>query len=138
MLRVHFLNVGHGDCTIISHPSGRLTMIDVNNSQDYDSESFQELLKEERQKAAAYYSGLAPFAPTNALQGIGLLGDSSYNALSASYVSYDTIYADAARDSKKELTDAIEFLKRKYPGQSLFRLILTHPDLDHLLGLERR
>lgn len=24
MLRVHFLNVGHGDCTIIEHPSGRL------------------------------------------------------------------------------------------------------------------
>ena len=53
MLRVHFLNVGHGDCTIISHPSGRLTMIDINNSQDYDSESFTELVKEERQKADA-------------------------------------------------------------------------------------
>ena len=53
MLRVHFLNVGNGDCTIISHPSGRLTMIDINNSQDYDSESFTELVKEERQKADA-------------------------------------------------------------------------------------
>ena len=53
MLRVHFLNVAHGDCTIISHPSGRLTMIDINNSQDYDSESFTELVKEERQKADA-------------------------------------------------------------------------------------
>lgn len=30
--KIHFLNVGHGDCTIIEHPSGRLTMIDVNNS----------------------------------------------------------------------------------------------------------
>lgn len=30
---LHFLNVGHGDCTIIEHPSGRLTMIDVNNSK---------------------------------------------------------------------------------------------------------
>src|SRR5690242_5239883 len=45
-LRNHFLNVGHGDCTIIEHPSGRLTMIDVNNSQDYDSESLTELMKE--------------------------------------------------------------------------------------------
>jgi hypothetical protein len=50
MLRIHFLNVGHGDCTIISHPSGRLTMIDINNSQDYDEESFNELLAEERRK----------------------------------------------------------------------------------------
>jgi beta-lactamase superfamily II metal-dependent hydrolase len=31
--KIHFLNVGHGDCTIIEHPSGRLTMIDVNNSK---------------------------------------------------------------------------------------------------------
>ena len=44
MLRVHFLNVGHGDCTIIKHPSGRLTMIDLNNSQDFDAETFAEEL----------------------------------------------------------------------------------------------
>lgn len=31
-IKVHFLNVGHGDCTIIEHESGRLTMIDINNS----------------------------------------------------------------------------------------------------------
>jgi competence protein ComEC len=31
--KIHFLNVGHGDCTIIEHPSGRLTMIDINNSK---------------------------------------------------------------------------------------------------------
>jgi hypothetical protein len=36
MLRSHFLIVGHCDCTIISHPSGRLTTIDINNLQDYD------------------------------------------------------------------------------------------------------
>src|SRR5258707_14853972 len=48
LLRVHFLNVGHGDCTIIEHPSGRLTMIDVNNSQDYDPESLEELKAERR------------------------------------------------------------------------------------------
>jgi hypothetical protein len=45
------------------------------------------------------------------------------------------VYADAVQDSKKELP--IEFLKRKYPGQSLFRFILTHPDLDHMRGLKR-
>lgn len=31
--KVHFLNVGHGDCTIIEHASGRITMIDINNSK---------------------------------------------------------------------------------------------------------
>src|ERR1700730_3140779 len=134
MLRIHFLNVGHGDCTIISHPSGRLTMIDINTSQDYDDESFQELLKEERQKADAY-SGLAALSRINALQGSGLLG-ASYNPLRGGMLgaspnplrggmlaaspnpvsiprsgSYDAIYADAVQDSKKELTDPIEFLK---------------------------
>ena len=44
MLRVHFLNVGHGDCTVIEHPSGRLTMMDINTSQEYDNNSFKELL----------------------------------------------------------------------------------------------
>ncbi len=51
MLRVHFLNVGHGDCTIISHHSGRLTMVDINNSQDYDSDSFNEVLAEIQRSA---------------------------------------------------------------------------------------
>lgn len=31
---IHFLNVGHGDCTIIEHASGRVTMIDINNSKE--------------------------------------------------------------------------------------------------------
>jgi len=29
-LVIHFLNVGHGDCTFIELPSGRLMMIDIN------------------------------------------------------------------------------------------------------------
>lgn len=36
MLTVHFLNVGHGECSLIAHPSGRLTMVDINTSHDYD------------------------------------------------------------------------------------------------------
>jgi hypothetical protein len=44
MLRVHFLNVGHGDCTLIQHHGGRLTMVDINTSQEYDPDSFKELL----------------------------------------------------------------------------------------------
>ena len=27
--RIHFLNVNEGDCTIIEHESGRITMIDI-------------------------------------------------------------------------------------------------------------
>ncbi len=42
----------------------------------------------------------------------------------------------AARE-KRELTDPIEFMKRQYPGRRLWRLVLTHPDLDHMRGIKR-
>ena len=32
-LDIHFLNVGHGDCTFVDFPSGHLTVIDINNSK---------------------------------------------------------------------------------------------------------
>jgi competence protein ComEC len=32
ILRIHFLDVGHGDCTIIEHPSGRITVIDLDET----------------------------------------------------------------------------------------------------------
>lgn len=42
-LIIHFLNVGHGDCTIIEFPSGRLTVVDINNSQLLDKDTEEEL-----------------------------------------------------------------------------------------------
>lgn len=44
-IEIHFLNVGHGDCTLIEHESERLTMIDINNSKslpDLDEEALAE------------------------------------------------------------------------------------------------
>jgi hypothetical protein len=39
MAIVHFLNVLEGDCNIIQHDSGRLTMIDISNAyNDIDTE----------------------------------------------------------------------------------------------------
>ena len=29
MAKIHFLNVGHGDCTVIEHNNGNLTVIDI-------------------------------------------------------------------------------------------------------------
>jgi competence protein ComEC len=121
-------------------------MIDINNSQDYDSESFTELVKEERKKAdasRARQAGLAALSSQNPLMagalalnrlgGLGALG-AQPNALAQ---AYDSVYADAARDAAIQLTDPIDFLQRTYPGKSLFRFILTHPDLDHMRGLKR-
>jgi len=136
MLRVHFLNVGHGDCTLIQHHSGRLTMVDINTSQEYDPDSFKELLAEEARKqynplAAGFgIGGGAQSAAVNALfgtppgYGAGLLG-------------MPTGYFEALAEAKKELADPIAFLRANYPGQRLWRFVLTHPDLDHMRGIKR-
>lgn len=130
MLRVHFLNVGHGDCTIIKHPSGRLTMIDVNNSQDFDAETFAEQLEEERRKQGN---------PLGSLLGGDVRGRSlglGGSLLSGGVGLVLSEYAAVADRAKRELTDPIEFLKSTYPTKKLWRFILTHPDLDHMRGLK--
>ena len=73
-LKIHFLNVGKGNCTIIEFPSGRLAMIDIDNSRISDNE--------------------------------------------------------------RVLTDPIEYLQDNFKGRPLFRFILTHPDMDHMSGLD--
>jgi competence protein ComEC len=110
MLKIHFLNVGHGECTLIEHHSGRLTMVDINTSHDYDWNTKQEILEARR-------AALTGATPT--LLGGGLA---------------DAVALDEAR---RELTDPISFLQQRYPGRQLFRFILTHPDLDHMRGLKR-
>ena len=115
MLKVHFLNVGHGDCTVIAHPSGRLTMIDINNSQYYDEDTRKELVGEELQKS----------------HGVSLASNSLSPLLEA--FAADAVLAKA----KRELTDPIQFMKDTYPGHRLWRYIQTHPDLDHMRGLQR-
>jgi beta-lactamase superfamily II metal-dependent hydrolase len=69
--KIHFLNVGHGDCTIIEHPSGRLTMIDINNSKSLPEDDQVALAAQlgislsqfrmgtiEKKSWAQYYEGL--------------------------------------------------------------------------------
>src|SRR5207248_2574834 len=43
MSKIHFLNVGHGDCTIIEHNDGKITMIDINNGDEIDADSAAEI-----------------------------------------------------------------------------------------------
>jgi len=120
MLTIHFLNVGHGDCTIVKHPSGRLTVVDINNSQDFDAETFAEELAEERRKHAANPLLGRGFGSLASLGTPGSLSE----------------YAAVADRAKRELTDPIEFLNTNYGGQGIWRFVLTHPDLDHMRGLK--
>jgi competence protein ComEC len=124
MFRIHFLNVGHGDCTIIAHPAGRLTMIDINNSQDYDPSTFDEVLQEEKRKRGSRI-------------GFNLLTPGGYDGGVGTLLGTDSLTELAKADAAQEITDPIEFLKENYPGKALFRFILSHPDLDHMRGLKR-
>jgi competence protein ComEC len=63
--------------------------------------------------------------------GGGILAYASRSPLVDAMVAYDSV----AKRAVRELTDPIQFLKETYPGESLFRFISTHPDLDHMRGL---
>ena len=106
-LRIHFLNVGHGDCTVVEFPSGRLTVVDINNSHRFDSDSEKELQDTIRQNFGGY--------------GNAMLTERAM-------ISYLKRFSDL-------LEDPIQFLDTRYAGREIFRFIATHPDMDHLSGL---
>ena len=74
MLKVHFLNVGKGNCVVVKFPSGRLAVVDIDDSRVEDDNPLQ---------------------------------------------------------------DPIQFLNENYPNESIFRFVLTHPDMDHMSGLDK-
>jgi beta-lactamase superfamily II metal-dependent hydrolase len=65
---VHFLNVGDGDCSIIMHPSGRSTMIDVCNG---NAESGKVVEAIDR-PIGNFAQKKAPIHPIDYAQGIGI------------------------------------------------------------------
>ena len=60
-LVAHFLNVGHGDCTFIELPSGRLMMIDINNSKSLP-ETDKEALAARKGLSVREFAGHRPAA----------------------------------------------------------------------------
>jgi beta-lactamase superfamily II metal-dependent hydrolase len=111
-MKIHFLNVGHGDCTIIEHASGRLTMIDMNNGDDLDATSASEIGE---QTASAYDNKMLSFAEALHVKRASILANAGYEI---------------------QLANPIQFLADHYPGWPLFRYIQSHPDLDHMRGLQ--
>ena len=114
MAKIHFLNVGHGECTVIEHNNGNLTVIDINNgSDDMDNESVDEIAKSASERDPSLES-------SRTLWRFGLLSESQL----LSRAGYTV-----------ETTNPISFLHEKYPNEQIFRYIQTHPDFDHLRGL---
>ncbi|WP_064091551.1 ComEC/Rec2 family competence protein [Rossellomorea aquimaris] len=109
MLKIHFLNVGHGDCTLIEFPSGRTTLIDINNSRVVDEKTKEELLST---------SGTYSLYESIGYQGIELLEKSVTDFVAP--------------------VDPIDYINDNLAdSDNIFRFILTHPDMDHMSGLYR-
>lgn len=123
---LHFLDVGHGDCTIVDIPD-RLTVIDINNCKTLARESESEL--KEKYRSATSNPFLAPLAALGGTQ-------RAPNPLAAVIVQM----AEAERKlkaAKDKLTNPVDYLKARFPGRPIFRYIQTHPDMDHMAGLHR-
>ncbi len=58
-LVAHFLNVGHGDCTFLEFPSGRLAMIDINNTESLPEADVDALAQARGMSTAAFKSAAA-------------------------------------------------------------------------------
>jgi beta-lactamase superfamily II metal-dependent hydrolase len=92
---VHVLNVGRGSCTVVESPSGRASMIDINDG--------------------------------------GQLRPDEYEA-----IRQKSVLLSAAQIQKEEelLDDPIDWFKTNV-GTSMWRFVLSHPDMDHLSGIRR-
>lgn len=112
MLKIDFLNVGHGDCTVIKFPSGRIAVIDINNAA-IDSESKSEILSE---------LGL----------GKDFLVQKMAHKMARQYFDEALYLREKGYDI--ELTDPVDWMSLQGIS-SVFRFISTHPDMDHLSGL---
>lgn len=108
MLRFHFLNVGDGDCTLVELPSGRLMMVDINNSASLPDGDIVELAALHGLKASEFRTR------------------GSYS-LSKSWEDY----------YEGLLVDPFDYYQANFPGKPIFRYIQTHPDMDHMSGLHR-
>ena len=95
MAVIHYLNVKEGDCSVIQHNSGRVTVIDVCNA---------EALTEGTRAAEMFTEALAKASGGNFQQ-------KAYPVNPISYLTNHGI-------------------------DSVFRFILTHPDMDHMDGIK--
>ena len=96
MPTIHFLNVNEGDCSVIQHSSGRVSVIDVCNAKPSDS-----------QESRANMSRTAMV--TRSVQG-------NFN-------------------QKAYPVNPVAYLE-ELDIDSIFRFILTHPDMDHMDGIK--
>jgi beta-lactamase superfamily II metal-dependent hydrolase len=144
MTSLHFLNVGKGDCTLIQHDSGRWTMVDICGG-NRKAQRIGDLLAAVAQPARR---ALTPPSLFNALAGNtapqrnGLFDlleslpppppQRSFSAL-ANALAGTQPRGNFGMD--EEWKNPLDYLD-KLGVTSIFRFISTHPEMDHLDGLD--
>lgn len=113
-LTVHFLNVGRGDCTIIEFPNDdRVGIVDVFNIKIFDQDTRAELLEAYRESR-------------------------DYEISKLIYPSDYDVEEAYLQKKREELTDPIAYYDTHIGKEkSVFRILITHPDMDHMTGLYR-
>ncbi|MEJ1362743.1 MAG: hypothetical protein RPU34_17010 [Candidatus Sedimenticola sp. (ex Thyasira tokunagai)] len=103
MPRFHFLNVKNGDCSIIEHGSGHVSVIDICNAR-----------LEENEKAL-----------------------SIFESVMFQMESEQLAVATSARKNYGQKSNAVNPIRylRDQGLTDIFRLAITHPDMDHMDGL---
>lgn len=103
MAKIHFLNVLEGDCNIIQHDSGRVSVIDVSNAYNSDDTPAEKIAKKIKDEVIKRRT----LVPSNKID----------------------------YKQKERPENPIDYLGR-LGIQSIFRFIVTHPDMDHLDGIK--
>jgi len=112
-MRIHFLNVGRGDCTLIEFASGRIGMVDIDNLRVLDRDTRVEVLQEYR-ASAAYQRGRLLGIPDRQLE------------------------EQFLKEQEATVTDPLAYYDTHIgKDKNIFRTIITHPDMDHMTGLYR-
>lgn len=69
-MRLHFLNVKNGDCSIIEHSTGNTTVIDISNGKEDDSRLLLEALGLESASQGNYHQKNNPENPISYLKNL--------------------------------------------------------------------
>lgn len=104
MPTIHFLNVLEGDCNIIQHGSGRITVVDVSNAYNDEDTPAEKAVKASRQREEMRNRTKVP--------------------------SNKKDYGQ-----KRHPDNPIVYLKENIGVESIFRFIISHPDMDHIDGI---
>jgi len=119
MLTIHFLNVGKGSCTILQFPSGRVALVDICDTGSVTEDEAKSSSDDELTRVAETVR-LKEYAVYKSV-GMGRFG---------------TVLQDLAKAYNSTLTNPVAYL-HELNCPSVFRLVVTHPHMDHISGLGR-